>query len=365
MRREAQFRMPRSEALALLARVPVVHLATTTPDGAPVLRTLHAAIVDGALVFHAAPIGEKMETLGRACVICAEELVASIPSYFLDAERACPATTLYRSVQVHGTLEPVDDMDAKARALAAILAKHQPEGGHAPMRADDSLYTKAVAGIAVVRISLEQLDGKAKLGQHRSPADRAAMLEGLWKRGARGDVEAIELIRAVAPDSPAPALLRGPEGLTLHAALDASAVTDVLRLVHDDAVYWNDLHTDAELARAHLGASAWVGARDADGKLVATARALSDGGKCAWLYDVIVAPEWRGRGVGAALVQLLLAHPAVRNARSVRLGTRTAQDFYARFGFTGGAPTLSSDGKALTTMMTLWREPSPALHAPR
>jgi len=42
-----------------------------TRDGAPVLRTLHAAIVDDALVFHAAPIGEKMETLGRACVVSA------------------------------------------------------------------------------------------------------------------------------------------------------------------------------------------------------------------------------------------------------------------------------------------------------
>jgi len=40
--------MDRTDALSLLARVPVIHLATTTPDGAPVLRTLHAAVVDDA-----------------------------------------------------------------------------------------------------------------------------------------------------------------------------------------------------------------------------------------------------------------------------------------------------------------------------
>jgi len=325
MRRETQFRMARADALELLARVPVIHLATTTPDGAPVLRTLHAAIVDDALVFHAAPVGEKMATLGRACVISAEEIVAAIPSYFLDAERACPATTLYRSVQVHGVLEPVDAPDAKARALAAILAKHQPEGGHAPMRADDPLYSKAVAGIAVVRISLAQLDGKAKLGQHRSPADRARVIEGLWRRGAKGDVEAIELIRTAAPDTPLPELLRGPEGVSLCTALGPSALSSALRLARDASVDWNESFTDDEFTRAHAGSSAWVGALDAGGRLVASARAISDGGKYAWVYDVLVESAWRKRGVGEALMRLLLAHPAVRGARCVRLGMRDAQ----------------------------------------
>lgn len=354
MRREAQFRMARSEALELLARVPVIHLATTTPDGAPVLRALHAAIVDDALVFHAAPIGEKMETLGRACVVSAEEIVAAIPSYFLDAERACPATTLYRSVQVHGVLERVDDLDAKARALAAILAKHQPEGGHAPMRAEDPLYTKAVAGIAVVRISLDELDGKSKLGQHRSPADRARVIEGLWRRGAHGDVEAIELIRAAAPDMPLPALLRGPEGVTLCAALGPRALRAALRLARDASVYWNEPFTDADLTRAHVGSSAWVGAFDGDERLVASARAISDGGKYAWVYDVVVESAWRKRGVGEALMRLLLAHPAVRGARCVRLGTRDAQAFYAKFGFVAGI--TSAAGGVSATVMTLMRD---------
>src|SRR5690242_21492519 len=103
MRRERFFRMDAGEAVAFLAAAPVVHLASTTPDGAPLVRTLHGVIVDDALCFHAAPVGEKHEALGRAVVLAAEEIVATVPSYFLDPERACPATTLYRSVQLHGT----------------------------------------------------------------------------------------------------------------------------------------------------------------------------------------------------------------------------------------------------------------------
>src|SRR5262245_47264502 len=108
MRKEI-YRMDRAGALAVLARAPVVRLATTAADGRPLLRTVHGVVVDGAVAFHGAPAGEKMEGLRRATVLAAEEIIAQIPSYFVDPERACPATTYYLSVQVHGPLEAVDD----------------------------------------------------------------------------------------------------------------------------------------------------------------------------------------------------------------------------------------------------------------
>src|SRR5438045_1141120 len=83
---------------------------------------------------------------GRAAVICAEEQVAQIPSHWIDAERACPATTYYRSVQVHGLLEEVSDPDAKARVLSALMTKFQPEGGYVPIAATHPLYKNAVKG---------------------------------------------------------------------------------------------------------------------------------------------------------------------------------------------------------------------------
>src|SRR5262249_22573047 len=78
-----------------------------------------------------------------------------------------------------------------------------------------------------------------------------------------------------------------------------------------------------------------------DGRVCATARAVSDTAKCSWIYDVMVAPAWRGRGLGEALVRLLLDHPAVRHARRVYLGTRDAQAVYAKLGF-GGRETLET-----------------------
>jgi nitroimidazol reductase NimA-like FMN-containing flavoprotein (pyridoxamine 5'-phosphate oxidase superfamily)/GNAT superfamily N-acetyltransferase len=340
MRREI-FRMSQDAALRFLSRAEVVRVATTAPDGAPIARTVHAVVVDGLVAFHGAPAGEKLEALGRRAVLWAERAVAVLPSYFFDPERACPATTFYESVQVHGVLREVTDAETKARVLQTLMEKHQPEGGHVPIRADHPLYRKAVAGILVVGVALDEVDGKQKVGQNLQPAVRTKVLEGLWRRGQPGDVPAIERILAVNPDTPLPDFLsRGPAGVRLCCALgleergeeDLAQAVALLR-----PAYWNQGVTEEALARAQRGADAWVGARDEAGRLVATARAVSDGGKHAWLYDVMVAPAWRGRGVGRAVVGLLLGHPAVRGAEVVHLKTKDAQKLYRGLGFISAA----------------------------
>ncbi|XXY46688.1 GNAT family N-acetyltransferase [Sorangium sp. So ce269] len=330
MRREI-FRMDRAEAEALIARAPVVHVASTTAEGEPLLRTVHGALVRGAIAFHGAPAGEKTEIVGRPAVVSCEEIVASIPSYFTDPERACPATTLYRSAQVHGAVERVDDPEHKAEVLEALMRKYQPEGGYAPLDAASPLYRKAIAGILVLAVPLERIDGKAKLAQNRTPEERARLLTRLWERGLPGDPAAIEALRAACPDTPVPAFLSAPAGCALACALgprDVDAAVDLL-----EGAYWNQGVPREALARAQLGSTAWVGARDGAGRLVATARAISDGSKRAWMFDVMVAPSLRGLGVGEAVVRLLLEHPAVRGALHVHLGTQDAHTFYARFGF--------------------------------
>jgi nitroimidazol reductase NimA-like FMN-containing flavoprotein (pyridoxamine 5'-phosphate oxidase superfamily)/GNAT superfamily N-acetyltransferase len=327
MRREV-FRMERADALALLQAAPVIHLAS---DG-PILRTVHGVICDDALCFHAAPAGEKLDMLGREVVASAEEMVAELPSYFVDPERACPATTLYRSVQLHARLEPVEDAAAKARALTALMRKFQPEGGHLPIDAEHPLYAKAVRGVLIARMSLERLDGKAKLLQNRSPEERAHIVAQLWRRGRPGDLRAIELIRAANPD---PRFLDAPAGITLSFTPRPDEAARLL-----EGLYWNEGIGRATLARSHAGASAWIGALDdASGALIGCARAMSDGAKLAWIYDVLVVEKWRGRGVASAMVRALLDHPALRRVKKVRLHTRDAQPLYARFGFREVAPT--------------------------
>lgn len=318
------------EARAILARAEVVHLATTGADGHPILRVLHAVLDGDGIAFHAAPAGEKMDAVGRPAVVSAHETVASIPSYFLDPERACPATTYYVAAQAHGRIEEVTQPEHKARILQALMEKYQPEGGHVRVDANDPLYRKAVDGLLVARVAFERVTAKVKLGQNRRPEERVRILERLWRRGAPGDARAVATIVSRFPDLPRPSFLANDAGVRLECDLSGEDVDRAVRLL--DGAYWLHGIPPERIRWALTQSSALVGAKDEAGRLVAIARAVSDG-RVAWVYDVMVAPNRRGSGVGAAVMKLLLDHPAVRSALVVRLGTRDAAGFYRDLGF--------------------------------
>ncbi len=322
--------MSPDEARRFLAAAEVMQCCGVLERGEPVLKTVHGVVVDDWLCFHSSPKGEKTSLLDRPVVLSAEETVARIPSYFLDPERACPATTLFRAVQVHGVLEALPDAALKARALQALMEKLQPQGGYVPITAEDPRYAPQVRGLLVAGVRLERVEGKAKLAQNRSARERTALLERLWRRGDEGDPRAIELIRQANAGLEVPAFLQGPA--TLHTWLPPSTASTAARLLQN--LYWNlGAFSLEQLERAHHGSTAWVGATDEHGQLIASARAVSDNAKYAWVYDVVVAPAHQGRGLGQAVMRLLLDHPRVRHAQRVLLATRDAQTLYAKFGF--------------------------------
>lgn len=100
------------------------------------------------------------------------------------------------------------------------------------------------------------------------------------------------------------------------------------------ASYWSpDIRRDlVERAAAN---SLCLGAYDrTSGEQAAYARVVSDRATYAYLCDVIVFFNYRGRGIGTALVETALAHPDLQTVRIFALGTRDAQGLYERFGFT-------------------------------
>jgi GNAT superfamily N-acetyltransferase len=69
------------------------------------------------------------------------------------------------------------------------------------------------------------------------------------------------------------------------------------------------------------------------GQQIGFARAVTDFATFAWLADVFVVEDNRGKGVGQKLVAAVLAHPRLQGLRRFQLGTRDAHGLYARFGF--------------------------------
>jgi len=69
------------------------------------------------------------------------------------------------------------------------------------------------------------------------------------------------------------------------------------------------------------------------GRPAGFARVVTDFATFAWLADVFIVEEKRGRGLGKKLVTAVLAHPRLQGLRLFMLGTRDAQSLYARCGF--------------------------------
>lgn len=66
---------------------------------------------------------------------------------------------------------------------------------------------------------------------------------------------------------------------------------------------------------------------------VGVARVVTDYASFAWICDVFVDEDHRGRGIGKRMMQELLAHPDLQTIRRWTLGTRDAHAFYSQFGF--------------------------------
>lgn len=67
-------------------------------------------------------------------------------------------------------------------------------------------------------------------------------------------------------------------------------------------------------------------------KQVGFARVITDKAVFAYLADVIIAPEYRGQGLGKWMMSCILTHPDLHGCK-VLLETLDAHKLYAQFGF--------------------------------
>lgn len=96
------------------------------------------------------------------------------------------------------------------------------------------------------------------------------------------------------------------------------------------STYWAK-DRSREVIEASMKASICFGAFMGN-RQVGFARVVTDRATFAWLCDVVVDPEFRGKGIAKMLVKSVVEHPELARTKMV-LGTKDAHGLYEKFGF--------------------------------
>ena len=115
-------------------------------------------------------------------------------------------------------------------------------------------------------------------------------------------------------------------------------VEEVHRFLSTEA-YWAIGRSRAVVERALRETTRVIGVYASDGRQAGYARVVSDGLAVAYLADVYVHPDFRGRGLGVELVREAVENGPQANVRWL-LHTDDAQGLYEKFGFGPPSPLL-------------------------
>jgi GNAT superfamily N-acetyltransferase len=120
---------------------------------------------------------------------------------------------------------------------------------------------------------------------------------------------------------------------------DGYAISDDPKRLNVDAIhaylvrsYWA-AGVPREIVARSLEHSLCIGVYTAEGQQVGLARVISDYTTFAYLCDVYILEEHRGRGLSKALMRAVTSHPRLQNLRRFNLLTQDAHGLYRQFGF--------------------------------
>ncbi len=124
-----------------------------------------------------------------------------------------------------------------------------------------------------------------------------------------------------------------------------------IKLINDYRISSNQNEMDVEAIHEFISQSYWAkdipygtlkkaiknslcfGVFNHDGSQVGFARMVTDSATFAYLADVYVLEEHRGKGLSKKLMQEIMSHPDLQGLRRMALATNDAHGLYEKFGF--------------------------------
>ena len=188
------FRLEDELALDVVARAGFATVVVSTGSGfeaTPIPWMLRRSPDSTLLVGHiskANPLARTLSGSVDAIVIVDGPDGYVSPSWYpskAESGEVVP-TWNYVSVHLHGRLSLVDDAGWLREMVESLTVRYESERDQ-PWSVDDApadYIDRMLRGIVGVEFLVERVEGKAKLSQNRSEADRAGVIVGLRAEGA-------------------------------------------------------------------------------------------------------------------------------------------------------------------------------------
>jgi uncharacterized protein len=197
---EIYARVPHGWVRELAAEQAMGRLVSVRADGLPRIGLHNFVYAEerGRIELHLSRHDEQLPDLLERprCLFEVDEVMAVIPSYWVDPTDAGVATTYHRTVIFECAARVVSEPGELLTHLEDLMAKHQPEGGYEPLRRG-TRYVSTLRALVLVALDVVEVRTKFKLGQNRSAAMRRRIVGALRERDRAGDARTAEAVERV------------------------------------------------------------------------------------------------------------------------------------------------------------------------
>jgi len=192
------------EIRRFVAAARSAEFVTVDPDGLPVATLLPIMWTGDTVVAHMARANPQWKTIAAgspALLICSGPEAYISPSWYAakaEHGRVVP-TWNYSAVHLSGTVRVFQDREWLRDVVTRLTEMHE-DGRSDPWRPSDAperYIDGQLAGIVGIEVAVTRVEGKAKLSQNRSEADRRGVVAGLR---TEDHYEAAEVAAAMEPD---------------------------------------------------------------------------------------------------------------------------------------------------------------------
>jgi len=190
---------------AMVRAVGSAELVTTGADGYPIATRLPVVWDGDRLVMHLARANPHWRSVPAQHGVPALAVVTDAEAYVSPSWYAAKAehgrvvpTWNYSAVHVTGRVRRHDDPEWVRQAVTLLTEQHESGRGEpwAVTDAPSTYLDKQLRAIVGLELAIERVEGKAKLSQNRSGADRAGVVAGLRAEGShREQVVAAQMER--------------------------------------------------------------------------------------------------------------------------------------------------------------------------